>query len=127
MVVILRELYYIIFIYNFFSFFGKISKNWVGRTMRNIKISGDGVTEHCLFYSKLARLSGNKRSFDVFPVRTSDFQTTTERTCTERGDSWQTRFAARILAFAQDLIATFWFELQGEETSASLKATKKAL
>ena len=44
MVIIIRELYY-----NFISiffFFCETSKNWVGRTMRNIKISGDGLMPH---------------------------------------------------------------------------------
>ena len=68
--------------------------------------------ERCLFCSKPAKLTGNKRGHDVFPVRTLDFQTTLNRICEERRDGWAEEVHGRI-SFSQDLIDThiqggFW-------------------
>jgi len=54
--------------------------------------------------SQPAKLTGNKRGHDVFPVRTLDFQITLNRICEEQRDGWAEKLRGRI-SFFQDLIA----------------------
>ena len=62
--------------------------------------------ERCLICSQPAKLMGNRRGHDVFPVRTLDssFQTTLNRIGEERRDGWAEKVHGRI-SFSQDLIA----------------------
>lgn len=60
--------------------------------------------EHCLFCGEAAKCENKKRSVDVFPVRTSDFQSNISKICEERNDVWGKLVASR-LAFAIDLHA----------------------
>ncbi|XP_021362244.1 uncharacterized protein LOC110456045 [Mizuhopecten yessoensis] len=60
--------------------------------------------QHCLFCGQSARLSGNKRGPDVFPVRTSDFDCTILDICTDRNDDWAAEVKGRI-EYAADLYA----------------------
>ena len=61
--------------------------------------------EQCLFCAQPANLSGRRKSLDVYPVRTSDFQPKIKSLCKERGfDSWALKVQGRI-EFAQDLHA----------------------
>ena len=73
------------------------------RTLRSSEPTFD-FGERCLFCSQPAKLTGNKRGHDVFPVRTLDFQTTLNRICEERRDGWAEKVHGRI-SFSQDLIA----------------------
>ena len=52
------------------------------RTLRSSEATFD-FSERCLFCSQPAKLTGNKREHDVFPVRTLYFQTTLNRICEE--------------------------------------------
>ena len=61
--------------------------------------------EHCLFCGQGAKISGKKRGYDVFPVRTSDFQFKIQQVCSERNDSWSEKVNSRT-EFAQDLHAS---------------------
>lgn len=61
--------------------------------------------EHCLFCGTFARYNeGKKRGYDVFPVRTIDFQSSVYQQCKNRGDDWSNVVEGR-LAFAHDLHA----------------------
>ncbi|CAH3187344.1 unnamed protein product [Porites lobata] len=73
------------------------------RTLRSSEPTFD-FGERCLFCSQPAKLTGNKRGHDVFPVRTLDFQTALNRICEERRDGWAEKVHGRI-SFSQDLIA----------------------
>lgn len=53
-------------------------------------------SEHCLFCGHPAKYAGKKRGFDVFPVRTGDFQSTIQDVCKKRGDSWAHDVQSRI-------------------------------
>ena len=74
----------------------------VSRTLRSSEPTFD-FGERCLFCSQPAKLTGNKRGHDVFPVRTLDFQTTLNRIYEERRDGWAEKVHGRIF-FSQDLI-----------------------
>ena len=58
----------------------------------------------CFFCGTLAKLNGKKRGFDVFPVRTLDFQHTIRELCAKRNDEWGNTVLGR-LEYAQDLPA----------------------
>lgn len=62
--------------------------------------------EHCLFCGTPAKYKdkNNKRGYDVFPVRTTDFAKTISDICDERNDDWGNEVAGR-LAYAPDLHA----------------------
>ncbi|KAL5007618.1 hypothetical protein ScPMuIL_016424, partial [Solemya velum] len=51
-----------------------------------------------------AKLNGNKRGFEVFSVRTFEFQATIRSICTQRNDIWGSRVLAR-LEYAHNLPA----------------------
>ncbi len=65
---------------------------------------GFNFEEHCLFCEQSAKLKGNKRGLDVFPVRTFDFQNKIRDICRIRNDVWGNQVLAR-LEYAQDLPA----------------------
>ena len=73
------------------------------RTLRSSEPTFD-FGERCLFCSLPAKLTGNKRGHDVFPVKTLDFQTALSRICEEQRDGWAEKVRGRI-SFSQDLIA----------------------
>ena len=60
--------------------------------------------EHCLFCGQVVKYVNKKCGNDVFPVRTSDFQTNISKICEERNDKWG-RLVASRLAFVIDLHA----------------------
>jgi hypothetical protein len=60
--------------------------------------------KHCLFCGQLASVYDKKRKHDVYPVRTSDFQTKIEDVCKMRDDEWALDVRGR-LEFVQDLHA----------------------
>ncbi|KAK6186089.1 hypothetical protein SNE40_008194 [Patella caerulea] len=73
---------------------------------RRLRSEEDGFDfeKHCLFCQQNAKLSGNKRGFEVFPVRTFDFQNTVKEICLKRNDAWGNQVLAR-LEYALDLPA----------------------
>lgn len=62
------------------------------------------LKEHCMFGGQPAKIYGNKRGLDVYPVRTTDFQRTLESLCIERNDKWSEQVRDR-LEYARDLHA----------------------
>lgn len=52
--------------------------------------------ENCLFCAHPARVSGKKRGYGVFPVRTLDFQVTIQQICRERCDDWAKEVQGRL-------------------------------
>lgn len=60
--------------------------------------------EHYLFCGTGDKYNGKKRGYDVYPVRTHDFQSNVARICLERDDDWARTVMGRI-QFAQDLHA----------------------
>lgn len=68
--------------------------------------SGGGFDfeKHCLFCGQVGKTSGNKRGFDVFPVRTFDFQNKIRQQSLNRDDEWGNQVLAR-LGYAHDLPA----------------------
>lgn len=60
--------------------------------------------ENCLFCGQPAKYDGKKKGYEVFPVRTKDFQDSVREVCLERDDSWALKILAR-LEYASDLHA----------------------
>ena len=61
--------------------------------------------EHCMFCGQPAKnTEGKRRGFDVFPVRTKDFQDTVIKICHSRNDKWSETVLGR-LACVNDLHA----------------------
>lgn len=58
----------------------------------------------CLFCTKTAKLNAKKRGYDVFPVRSFEFQETINIICYERNDAWSCDVLSR-LTIALDLPA----------------------
>ncbi|XP_053373150.1 uncharacterized protein LOC123533634 [Mercenaria mercenaria] len=58
----------------------------------------------CLFCTKNAKVCANKRGYDVFPVRSFEFQKTVHKLCNERKDEWAVNVLSR-LSLAIDLPA----------------------
>lgn len=54
--------------------------------------------DHCLFCGQTAKLNQNKRGYDVYPVRTHDFQTSIKSICSIRQDAWADQIYGRIEA-----------------------------
>ena len=74
----------------------------LSRSLRSIE-SFDFKT-NCLFCTKGAKLHAKKRGYDVFPVRSLEFQDTISRVCGERKDDWSCVVLIR-LSLALDLPA----------------------
>ncbi len=60
--------------------------------------------EHCLFCGTEDKYNGKKRGYNIYPVRTVDFQVNIERICKERDDEWAHVVLGRIQS-ANDLHA----------------------
>lgn len=73
------------------------------RSLRS-KTEAFAFTENCLFCGQFAKCDGKKRGYDVYPVRTLDFQKTILNICSIREDAWAQKVSARI-EFATDLPA----------------------
>ncbi|XP_045211013.2 uncharacterized protein LOC123562441 [Mercenaria mercenaria] len=58
----------------------------------------------CLFCGKDAKNSSRKRGHDVFPVRSTDFQSTIKEICAQRNDKWADIVACRLV-YVIDLFA----------------------
>jgi hypothetical protein len=65
---------------------------------------GFDFQKHCFFCGKSAKLQGNKRGFEVYPVRTFDFQNKVREISGKRNDVWANQVLAR-LEYSQDLPA----------------------
>lgn len=61
-------------------------------------------SENCLFCTKPAKVNGKKRDIDVYPVRTSDFQTEVLLKCKQRDDEWAAEVRGRLES-VNDLVA----------------------
>ena len=60
--------------------------------------------ENCLFCGQSVKFDATKRGYEVFPVRTKEFQDSLREVCLERNDDWALKVFAR-LEFARDLHA----------------------
>lgn len=60
--------------------------------------------ENCIFCGQSAKYDRKRRGYEMFPVRTKDFQDSVRKICLERNDGWAQKILAR-LEFAQDLQA----------------------
>jgi len=85
-------------------------RNSKGSKEENTSISRRSTTsrfiwkDHCLFCGQPAKCNGRKRGYDVFPVRTKDFQDSINEICKARNDEWAKTVRGR-LEYAQDLHA----------------------
>ena len=61
----------------------EVSKDTVRRRSTELKFND---SEHCLFCGQSAKYKGEKKGFDVIPVRTMEFQETILKMCRERKD-----------------------------------------
>lgn len=61
-------------------------------------------SDHCLFCTRQAKVNGKKRDIDVYPVRTSDFQSEVLLKCEQRDDEWAAEVRGRLES-VNDLVA----------------------
>ena len=84
----------------------RCSDSLIDQEHKLLRSSGSNFNfkEDCLFCGQPAKYDGKKKGFEVFPVRTKDFQLAIEQQCQERNDDWSQKVIGR-LNFAQDLHA----------------------
>ena len=61
------------------------------------------VQKHCLFCGQSTKVYGNKRGYDVWPVRSGTVQNEILSACDSRGDEWADTVRGRMEYVARDL------------------------